>query len=332
MTVGDNQTVYEKERIGLAINLYYPPILIVFGSIGNALTFIVYIKPKFRGRISAMYIASLAVLDTVMLYIGLLQYWILFNFASNVLTHAHCKGMFFVVNFVGNYSHWVIVLFTVDRFFAVCYPLKCAHLRTKKRGVVGLATVGSASFMKNLHYLWTTDFFYNEKTNTASCAFGLKNKAVWVSAYQFFEVTVSSIIPFAITLVINSLIIYQIRIKRKLFILKFRKNSVHPSTASSLRDKSLSYPLTRILIAVSMVFVVTTCPLLVFRLYYAKIDITKDPEQASEYTMWHHILHKLWYTNNGVNFLMYSVFSKTFRRHMKTIFKGMTSNSQCDTN
>lgn len=335
--IENNQTAYKEEQIGNAINLYYPPFLIFFGTIGNMLTFIVYIKPKYRGRTSPTYIVMLSVLDTIMLYLGLLQYWILFNFAPTVLTDAHCKGMFFMVNFIGNYSHWIIVLFTVDRFLAVCFPVQSVNFRTLRRAVIAIIVIGSIGFVKNLHYLWTTDFFYNESTGTAACAFGLRRKNKWVSIYQVFEVTVSSILPFAIILVMNSLIIREIRFRKKLFWTAFLRNRIHsisagaindPSTSSCTKNKSFDYPLTKILVSVSMLFVFTTCPLLVFRLYFAKIDITNDLARISRYNMWHHVWHKLWYTNNGVNFFLYSVFSKIFRQDLKTIYTKIVSTKQ----
>ena len=79
--------------------------------------------------------------------------------------------------------------------------------------------------------------------------------------------------------------------------------------------------ITKILLLVSTVFIVTTCPLLVFRLYFAKKDISKsDAHTQALYTLGHHICHKLWYTNNGINFFLYCWFSKTFRKDLKTMF------------
>lgn len=333
---GVNLTVYKEDHIGKAINLYYPPILIIVGTIGNILSFIVYVKPKYRGRTSPTYIAVMSVLDTIMLFLGLLQYWILFNFAPKSLTDAHCKGMFFVVNFFGNFSHWLIVLFTIDRFLAVCLPVQSVSLRTMHRAKISLVVLGLTAFVKNLHYLWTTDFFFNANTGTAACAFGLRTKTKWVSAYQTFEVTISSILPFIMILVLNTLIIREIRTRRKIFIAAFQKNNTLCSTATmdtgganteatTVKNKSFDYPLTKVLLVVSMCFIITTCPLLVFRLYYAKFDNTVDPERTAKYNMWHHVWHKLWYTNNGINFFLYSMFSKLFRQDLKAMFTGILS-------
>ena len=81
-----------EHKIGTNLNIFYPPILVLFGSFGNALSFLIYRQKKYRDRSSAFFISFLALMDTLMLFVGLLQYWAIFNFLPKVLTDAHCKG------------------------------------------------------------------------------------------------------------------------------------------------------------------------------------------------------------------------------------------------
>lgn len=282
--------------------------------------------------------------------------------------------MFYVVNFLGNISHWIIVCFSVDRFIAVIYPLQSIRWLTTRKTKVCIAILCAIAFTKNLHYLWTTDFFYNNKTGAAICAFGLRNKASWVPIYQSFEVTISSFLPFLIIVFCNVMIIKNIkrRIKNtekltksdseKLTITKSdsdtiptsskaqnnqqqQKNYEQYSTKEKNNDLHLTtinetpkstaggennsnkttqqrgdQNITKILLLVSTVFIITTCPLLIFRLYFAKKDISKtDLQTQAWYWLGHHICHKLWYTNNGINFFLYCWFSKSFRKDLKQI-------------
>ena len=306
-TMGGNDiSNYLEYQIGQAINLYYPPCLVLFGSIGNMFSFIVHKQQQFRKRSSTVFLSLLAVTDTLMLLLGLLQYWILFNFFPTVLTKAHCKGMFFVVKLFGNYSHWIVVCFSIDRFIAVQFPIKSNRWSTPEKSKLCLCCVAVIAFFKNLHYIMTTDFFYDTQKGMPICAFGLKNKASWITIYQGFEVTVSSILPFTIIFFCNFMII------RKIHQQQTRKISPQKMRISSNRDG-----ITKTLLLVSTVFVITTCPLQIFRLYFASIDVSRSSALTqAQYNLGHNICHKLWYTNNGVNFLLYCWSSKSFRRNL----------------
>ena len=278
--------------------------------------------------------------------------------------------MFYVVNLLGNISHWIIVCFSIDRFIAITYPLKSIRWLTVSKTKVCIAIVCLFAFVKNLHYLWTTDFFYNSKTGAAICAFGLKNKASWVPIYQSFEVTISSFLPFLIIAFCNVMIVRKIRMrikntenlmetKNKSTPVTANKNVQQQSTTKSDNDQhSAKYNyqhstttnnnnlktstrdqndnnnnnnskttqqksdqnITKILLLVSTVFIITTSPLLIFRLYFAKKDISNsDAQTQAWYWLGHHICHKLWYTNNGINFFLYCWFSKSFRNDLKRI-------------
>ena len=305
--------------------------------------------------------------------------------------------MFFVVNVLGNISHWLIVCFSVDRFIAIAYPLKSIGWLTARKTKICITSVCSVALVKNLHYLWTTDFFYNPKTGSAICAFGLKNKALWVSYYQTFEASISSFLPFFFIALCNVMIIRKIRSKRNEAIAKnrfksqiksnvkkptsikeneekknveqfsgelrlhnlqhsnlgfqgdedpvvigdkstnaghptFQEQQVQQSTNTAdmeKQDKKNDQTITRILLLVSTIFIVTTSPLLIFRLYFAKKDISNsDAHTQALYTLGHHICHKLWYTNNGINFFLYCWSSKSFRKDLKEILRRKYNKSQ----
>ena len=71
---------YIEFHIGMYIGQYYPPVIIILGTLGNLLTFIVYGKHRFRSRPPSIYMRSLAVLDSILLLIGLLSFWLITNF------------------------------------------------------------------------------------------------------------------------------------------------------------------------------------------------------------------------------------------------------------
>ena len=45
-----------------------------------------------------------------------------------------------------------------------------------------------ASAAKNMHYVVTADFVYNEESGAAQCAFGLVRTGTWVIAWQVCKI------------------------------------------------------------------------------------------------------------------------------------------------
>jgi 7 transmembrane receptor (rhodopsin family). len=115
--------------------------------------------------------------------------------------------MFFIVNYFANHAHWTVVIFTFDRFLAVCFPFWTKEHQTKKRAWSCIVVIGMIAFIKNFHYIWTAEFVYNKNIDVASCGFGIVNKSQWVKNYQIFEIAISSIAPFTIIVILNTAIL-----------------------------------------------------------------------------------------------------------------------------
>ena len=61
---------YVEFRVHKHIILYVPPILMIFGTVGNLLAFAVLTRGAMRRNCSYVYLAVLAIADTLVLYIG----------------------------------------------------------------------------------------------------------------------------------------------------------------------------------------------------------------------------------------------------------------------
>lgn len=309
------------------INLYVPPFLVIIGGIGNLVSFFVYLQKKYRSKVAPVYILSLSVIDTVNLFLGLLQYWILFNFYQSSITKTHCNFMFFVVNFVGNYAHWCVVAFTIDRFLAVCFPFWTKTHQTVNRAWLAVAAIGLIAALKNIHYIWTSDFVYDSKTNIAACGFGLLDKDKWILHYQIFEIVISSIFPFVIIIILNTAIVIKMH-RDGNFSKQYRNTSRIKTNSSENRDSDIEIPkrylfdygLTISLLLVSTVFIVLITPLLILRLHHASKHTSMSAHEKATYEMRYQLFHKLWYANNAVNFFLYSLSGRTFRKDLIVLF------------
>ena len=70
-----------------------PPILIIFGSIGNTLSIVVLTRKSMRNSTTTLYLTFLAFSDILVLYTGLLRQWIfyVFEYDIRIVSEVGCK-------------------------------------------------------------------------------------------------------------------------------------------------------------------------------------------------------------------------------------------------
>lgn len=97
------------------------PCIAVFGILGNLFSIAIFQRgTKLRRLASSVYLIALATSDTIFLFTLLLS-----TPALSVLGHssAVCKTIIYFMNVSGVFSAWLVVLFTVERFIVIAFPL-----------------------------------------------------------------------------------------------------------------------------------------------------------------------------------------------------------------
>ncbi|XP_066921341.1 uncharacterized protein [Clytia hemisphaerica] len=231
MRNGSSYTQYPEFRLAAVIILYFPPVIVLVGCVGNLLGFLIYIKRKYRNKVAPVYILSLSVIDTINLTIGFLHYWIMFNFYPDRIKPLHCHFMFFLVNAMANHSHWVVIAFTFDRFlgklyvyelddlmttffpwlmqwltihtadqfFAVWFPFWTRNNQRRTRAWITISIIGVVAYAKNLHYLWNS--FTNQQIEWlhAASEYAIKTNGcstINCSKSPFLHLSLSSLLLF----------------------------------------------------------------------------------------------------------------------------------------
>ena len=316
------QSHYLEFKVGKAINFYAPPIITSVGTVANCMTLVVMTRKTHRSSSPSVYVSCLAVVDTLMLWLGLLQYWLLFNFYPQLITEGHCHAMYFVVNTINNYSAWIVVAMTTERFVAVRFPLLVASWCNIRRTRWILAVILLASILKNIHYAWTSDFLYIPETGVAMCAFALLRTGPFFRIWQWVDTCLASLIPFLLLIVMNTSVILQLRAARNQQREMMR--SKQPTNGNGKEDNkgNSDVQLTVMLVSVSVTFVILTAPLAIFRSYFSVYGAYKSPHMQAVYYLSHHFCHKLWYVNNAVNFFLYCITGSRFRRELMIVFCG----------
>ena len=76
-----------------------------------------------------------------------------------------------------------------------------------------------------------------------------------------------------------------------------------------------------ILLLVAFSFFILITPLYLFYIYDMVVDYTKTPRDFANFYLFYNIMHKLFYTNNAINFFLYVISGRTFRTDLINLFK-----------
>ena len=329
-TLLSNQTTKVPDsinfKIRVYINQYYPPFIIVLGTLGNVLSVIIYGRRSLRKKPISLFMRVLAVVDSVILLIVLFTYWLHTNFTlpttSERSNKAICVAFTYIVYVFANWSHYILAALTIYRLIAVASPFR-ATILTVRSAKWCIICIGIVSIIKNFHWLWSTDFTYDEVTKTMGCDMGLLRKNELILFLRWFEVFISFLAPFFVIFIAN---IFLVRALRKKTALKMRVLAKCQYKRGS--DKNM----TILVLAVSFLFLILVCPLLTYQMYYYTSSSSTTMETFSVHFLSYNICQKLYYTNNAINFYVYALVGREFRRELKKYFKQPISQHKTGSN
>ncbi len=299
-TLGANYTtttegpVYFESGVARNIWAYGSPVFIAIGTMGNLLSATVMLRQKLRKRTTSLYLFVLAVVDTVVLYTGLMEQWIrkLFGIAilnANIVT---CLSFRFVVCLAIDVEAWILVCVAVERMVAVFWPHKANQMFTRAFAVRQIAIIGVILAVPNSHFYWTFTLV------NGRCIPKDGYKHLIGTIFPWIDLCLACLIPFLIMLVANSSIAAKL----------IRANHVRKTKLNVGKDKKLT-SMTAILFSITATFLLTTAPVTVF-LYVIKYS----KQGIAQYELLWTSLSLLFYANYSVNFLLYCASGSRFRR------------------
>jgi hypothetical protein len=114
------------------MSIYGPLVLATLGIIGNILSILIFLSPRYRRQSSHFYLLSLALSDLCFLIINLFEDTFrnhneLYQSRINILDRSSpiiCILVQYARNTTRLLSSWIIVSFTIERLLVVFYPLK----------------------------------------------------------------------------------------------------------------------------------------------------------------------------------------------------------------
>lgn len=148
----DPQDETFAEHLGFLLTLYYTPLLICVGIMGNILSVLVFFKTKLRKLSSSYYLAALGISDTFFL-LSIFTSWLSYMEIDVYSTNVYCQFFTYFAGLCSFLSVWFVVAFTVERFIAVVYPLKRQTMCTVRRAKIVLVCLIAMGSFINMPYL-----------------------------------------------------------------------------------------------------------------------------------------------------------------------------------
>ncbi|XP_076457595.1 uncharacterized protein LOC143291284 [Babylonia areolata] len=245
---------FTEVKVAVLIDRIYIPLVVTLGVAGNTLCFLTLVFSPLRHTSTCVYMAAIAVLDCVILVLDLCV--LLRGYMGHTLFYLAndwaCGFHNFLFYFAIHYDVLLLLAMTVDRFVVVRFPFRAHTLCTPRSALKAIAAVGVFSFALNFQIFFTRRLGDSGKADDPlKCWYPDPDVAFFMrKVYTWIDASIYSFIPFVSLLVLNVLIIRQLRSSRK-FSRQFtegpgsRKNADHSlkceprqSTANSEMETS----------------------------------------------------------------------------------------------
>ena len=309
----------------LTFSVIIPAVLFFCSMVGNTLATIVLSTDPDKKNPSTFLLKTLAVVDLMFVLcsavrtaVWYITRWTIHGYTSSwrfALVHTRLYMQYAQLVF-HTMSVWMILLVTIDRYIAVCHPLK-NHLRTLARARKAVAGVVLGAFLYNIPILIVKkverydynclgiDIYYIGWNNDVLST--LDEHVMYRFVYQFVMYAIFCFLgPLVILIILNSFIIRRMQQRKKQRRAQRSTNSAHASDDN----------FTVMLIVVVCVFVLCITPYTVMRISGSCRDFGWD--DFGVYIIFvieygNDIASLLLSLNSTINFLLYCLMWKKFR-------------------
>ncbi|KAF8566514.1 hypothetical protein P879_03567 [Paragonimus westermani] len=141
------------------IILFIAPVILLVGTVGNFLSFILLCRRSKFNPATYFYLAVLALVDQGVLFIGLLRKWT-DTLSGNRLEDRHwllCKSLNFTGITTSYLSVWIIVVVTVERAMVIILPFQVSHSQRTRRARIVLSSMIVLFSLISSHFFFTLD-------------------------------------------------------------------------------------------------------------------------------------------------------------------------------
>ena len=282
---------------------------IIFGLVGNSISLHLAVRKKAGNRVTNMLIANMAVADLLVIVFAM-PYTIIYlheglKWIGGVIGVITCKLVHFAYQVSIPASIFTVMLVSLDRFFAILFPMKARMLRNVK---ITTAFIWICSAAYAIPFKIANDIHERNGTHYCLRFFSPFDNEKSRKIYYLITFILLYCVPLVILFVLYTLI------ARKLWQRKI------PGNISKARYRSTEAEKRRIikaLIVIVVVFAICWFPAHVMHyLVYFRIDVYREiPPEVEIFFFW------LCHANSVINPCLYVLLSQRYRRRIGRSFQ-----------
>ncbi|XP_064613295.1 rhodopsin-like [Liolophura sinensis] len=261
---------------------------------------------KIKPMTSSIFLLTfLAVVDFIVLFYKQLFVLMIVNLEYRVW-EIGCKFYFFIGSILVQYSVWLMVALTIERFIAVWFPLNVASLCTVKRAKITVTCMLLSLALFNIPYCVAASE-RQQPNGLWNCGIH-KDFEAFLVTWSWVDSTIYLFLPWPTLLFCNVMIIIGLRLSAR------KKECMTSSTNQTAESKRPHQSVTVMLIVASIACFLLLTPNAVFFIYQRYWDVQSDVYQYACYVFVGALVYFLSNFNHAVNFLLYVVSGRRFRR------------------
>ncbi|XP_011299484.1 neuropeptides capa receptor [Fopius arisanus] len=296
------------ETTMIAIQMYYTPVLVSLGTLGNCLSVYVFFYTKMRRASSSWYLAALVISDTGFL-VAVFVVWLNMVGIGIFNLEGYCQFFVYLSTLCSFLSVWFVVSFTVERFIAVQYPLRRQSMCTVAKAKLVLTLITGIGVVLCSPVLWlTSPQPMQHKQNITACLL-VAERENFANVFNAADTILTFVLPFTVIVILNGLISRTVwRLANVRRTLTTNGQSRDPKCGNIGVSQAT---VTKMLLVVSTVFLCFNLPAYVMRVR-AFLEVHQDDPRSTVIAQ--HIANILFDTNFGINFVLYCASGQNFRK------------------
>ena len=220
----------------------------------------------------------------------------------DIFVWTRCGFGYFLLYFGSTYSSSLLVIISLEKFFALYFPLKTKTVCTVSMARKISLVTGVIGIGFNLQFFFITEKFGDSLGEY--CYYGNVPKKYLNILFSIVIATLYSYGPFIIMTFTNVAIIY------KFVSVKWRNRRGNTNSTSQALTKSATRG-TAMLLIISFTFITLTSPILVANAVW--------PNSTIPILIFKSLL-AIQYLNHGINGILYCIVGSRFRNELKNLF------------
>ena len=301
------------------------PLFFIVGVPGNVLSLVVLSRKRMRNTTTSVYLRLLAIVDTLVILTSASRdvAWYFGYIKVKDMSEFACKFYLYMNPNCIALSWCLLPIITIDRFIHVRYPIWAKDHCTRKTSVVTFLVLSFIIFAIHVHRL--AFFSVHEvrvSPNSTKVNYICGPKTEW---YVHFKDKVwppifsalFSVTPVVCQLVCNILLVRELSIRSKQNKARKVLEAGHKKEQRELRS------ITRMLLVVCVFFILSSVPHCLNAVLKGHIFDKRSPHDVAKRLLVTSLTSILMYTNNSINFLLYTVSGRIFRNEFYLILQNV---------